>query len=516
MEKLYLFAIGGTGARVVRSLTMMLAAGIKGHYNAQNNSYVDGLYSSCHIVPLIIDYDLSNGDKRRAVDALKTYSCINQALYDAGNNYNDHFFMTRISPLLSPEPNKAPSFEFHFGPQKTEKFSQYLSKNALNTQPDARLTEDLLEALYDTSDQTSKDAELELDMVKGFKGNPNIGAVVFHELKNSPEYQKFVTDFNPDYDRVFIISSIFGGTGASGFPELVKAIRNDTNHANVQHANIGAALILPYFKLNPFNADNGDTGAIDATLFNSKTRAALSYYATNNGINQRVDNIYYIGDPHQDAINYAEGEERQKNKAHVVEFIAASAVIDFMTKNRGQGAYEFAVKDAKVETKLQLPDFYNNTHELVLEDLTTFALAMKYYRDVICGDRKKIDSANAFYNTFNLSKKLGHDVWKSIDEFLDADKSNDWGFYVWLEELCDKERNHKIQLYQMDKSKDLTEFMSHVKIKKKWWQFWKHNPLSDDEISSKINELSRKETTPIDWRLLKFMRDVSRDTYKNL
>ena len=41
MEKLYLFAIGGTGARVVRSLTMMLAAGIKGHYNAQNNNQME-------------------------------------------------------------------------------------------------------------------------------------------------------------------------------------------------------------------------------------------------------------------------------------------------------------------------------------------------------------------------------------------------------------------------------------------------------------------------------------------
>lgn len=51
MSRLFLFAIGGTGARVVRSLTMMLASG------------VDGLDSSTEIVPIIIDYDLSNGDK---------------------------------------------------------------------------------------------------------------------------------------------------------------------------------------------------------------------------------------------------------------------------------------------------------------------------------------------------------------------------------------------------------------------------------------------------------------------
>ncbi len=59
--KLFIFAIGGTGARVLRSLTMMLASGI------------DGLDSSYEIVPLIIDYDLSNGDKTRCVKAIETY-----------------------------------------------------------------------------------------------------------------------------------------------------------------------------------------------------------------------------------------------------------------------------------------------------------------------------------------------------------------------------------------------------------------------------------------------------------
>ena len=67
--RLFLFAIGGTGARVVRSLTMMLASGI------------EGLDSSTEIVPIIIDYDLSNADKTRAVSALEKYSQIHSLLY---------------------------------------------------------------------------------------------------------------------------------------------------------------------------------------------------------------------------------------------------------------------------------------------------------------------------------------------------------------------------------------------------------------------------------------------------
>ena len=44
MSKLYVFGIGGTGSRVLRSFTMMLAAGVKIGAN--------------EIVPIIIDPDV--------------------------------------------------------------------------------------------------------------------------------------------------------------------------------------------------------------------------------------------------------------------------------------------------------------------------------------------------------------------------------------------------------------------------------------------------------------------------
>lgn len=150
MSRLFLFAIGGTGARVVRSLTMMLASG------------VDGLDSSTEIVPIIIDYDLSNGDKTRAIKALEKYSEIHQSLYADtadGKQYTDHFFMTTIKPLSQAGvaavagAANLKKFEFNFGPASTFKsFSEYLNKSALNTVAGAELTELLLYALYDTSD----------------------------------------------------------------------------------------------------------------------------------------------------------------------------------------------------------------------------------------------------------------------------------------------------------------------------------------------------------------------------
>ena len=52
----------------------------------------------------------------------------------------------------------------------------------------------------------------------GFKGNPNVGTVVLGEMIEGADWFKaFKTHCEKD-DRVFIISSIFGGTGASGYP----------------------------------------------------------------------------------------------------------------------------------------------------------------------------------------------------------------------------------------------------------------------------------------------------------
>ena len=58
-------------------------------------------------------------------------------------------------------------------------------------------------------------------MKVGFKGNPNIGSIVLNQFTRSNEYKEFAQSFN-DGDAIFIINSIFGGTGASGFPLLLK------------------------------------------------------------------------------------------------------------------------------------------------------------------------------------------------------------------------------------------------------------------------------------------------------
>lgn len=83
MSKLYVFAIGGSGSRVLRSLTMLLSSGVHTNYE---------------IVPMIVDPDQSNGDLVRTVDVMRSYENIHNAL-SFNNNEKNEFFKNPISAL---------------------------------------------------------------------------------------------------------------------------------------------------------------------------------------------------------------------------------------------------------------------------------------------------------------------------------------------------------------------------------------------------------------------------------
>ena len=513
--RLFLFAIGGTGARVVRSLTMMLASGI------------DGLDSSTEIVPVIIDYDLSNADKTRAVTALEKYSQIHSSLYpDAtvqGVNYNDNFFMTKLTPLknagISGAQDLQAEYELYFGPAGTAiKFTDYLGLSSMQAKPNEKVTLDLLNALYDDSDQNDRNAELNLELTLGFKGKPNIGSVVFHELRSTPELQKFFATYNAvNGDRVFIISSIFGGTGSSGFPEIVNAIRSHQD-PNVQNAIIGATVVLPYFGLGTPDPSTGDTGAVDAGSFASKSVAALTYY--HNSLNSKINSLYYVGDENIDAYDYSEGSTRQENRAHIVEFVAATSIIDFMKRNVGTNdhhAFEYGIKDERKSSAIKLDDFYDESKTGYLDNLSEFTLAVKYYRDVICGDRNKVKSSTAFYSTnaFALNGKLGRGVFKLFDEFIDIEYNNGqrghWGFYPWLNEMIN--HDHKLHLYNIDKSQKINDILAHKVVK---GGILSSPATSDDNITSCMNVKSRHLPNYDDKTFFKALREVAREIYNKV
>lgn len=188
MSKLYIFGIGGSGARVLRSLVMLMASGVE--IEAES------------VVPIIIDPDKSNGDLTRTVSLFNSYSKIRSRLSDIGEN---KFFKTKLEDTID-----GYILPLNSETQETS-FRQYIGM------PQMKDLTGKNNANYALASALFSEDNLNATMTVGFKGNPNIGSVVLNQFEDSPEFQKFVTSFTSS-DKIFIINSIFGGTGASGFP----------------------------------------------------------------------------------------------------------------------------------------------------------------------------------------------------------------------------------------------------------------------------------------------------------
>lgn len=473
MRRLFLFAIGGTGARVVRSLAMMLASGI------------NGLTNNWTIVPIIIDRDKNNGDKDRAIKALTRYRSINRGLYAGAGSVNNHFFMTQVEPLGAVghvgvgAVNE--SFELAFdGGNNNLSFKDFLGTPSMPqaNDVDVQRTEAFLNVLYDSSPSGDVNAELNLNLIEGFVGCPNIGSVVFDNLKSTPEFVQFENTYSvANNDLVFVVSSIFGGTGAAGFPKIVDAIRSSMK---VSNATIGAAVVLPYFQLN-------DRGAVDAGRFNSKAVAALSYYEEG-GINQKVDALYYVGDNGRSNYDYHTGMASQKNKAHVVEMIVASSIIRFMQSgithaghpaNTNADAYEYGLKDRA--GGFHWSDFSTQSRADFLDDMSAFTVAMHYYYGRVLGKRNQLDKKVAFYNSFGLGQKRNSGTFDEIREFLE---DNDWGYWKWLDEL--KDQSHPFDVF--DRRGDGKTLFKAIELENPPKLVPGKHPLDDEGITRAMNK----------------------------
>ena len=284
MAKLYIFGIGGTGSRVLRSFTMMMAAGV--------NIGVD------EVVPIIIDPDASNADLTRTVALINNYRAVRSDLKFIKNDPTP-FFRKELSQILA-------NYTLRIQNTANKTFQQFIDLPSMD-----KASQAMVRMLFSEKNLSSS-------MDVGFKGNPNIGSIVLNQIVNSDDFQEFANSFESG-DKIFIISSIFGGTGASGFPLLLKTLRTGSTFPNndiINNAEIGAITILPYFKLK-----NDGGSEIDSSTFISKTKSALAYYENNISKNNSINALYYLADDISNTYDNHEGGSAQRNDAHLVEFL---------------------------------------------------------------------------------------------------------------------------------------------------------------------------------------------------
>lgn len=453
MNKTYVFFVGGTGARVLRSLTMLLASGCR-------------MKDGGAIVPVVIDYDVKNGDLKEAKDLLDCYCNISKtAKYE---EQEEGFFRQKLD--IKEGSYAAIQYE-----NSNKTFGDFLSYDSMANRDGLAPMKKMLESLFDTSDNQVT-AELKLDMTVGFKGNPNIGSVVFDDYFRNKDwhYDDIASSVQPG-DRIFVVGSIFGGTGSSGIPQLIKNFEkkgssSQGNYQGVQNAIKGACLVLPYFGVK-----NSDESAVDSRIFNSKAKAALSYY--DKEINSSLDEIYYVGCKDIGQYENHQGGDEQKNDAHLVELIAALSVLEFANrkfdydhKDNGTTAYEFGINHGYNEDNMKLHDTSyldifnfdgaNPAENYYIYHLNAFAYFCKYYMDYTYSG--KDDKHGIFSSAQTYYKALG-DYIGSSSEFGKQLYYFAKEYRLWAEQMA---HNEQIKFKPFDFTKEKIDELLCVNEKK--------------------------------------------------
>lgn len=469
MENLFIFGIGGTGARVLRSFTMLMASGqeILDNYN---------------IYPIILDYDKDNGDMEIATNCLLKYNQIQNIVWKHEKVQNDRdkdnvlkgYFKPRLCKL---DKAKAP-FKMIYAPmgeagQETGTYQEFIGYDSLgydeeHSKPgnpvDTTITRMLLDSLYN-NDKASDDSEINLNMEVGFKGNPNIGSVVFHNIDvDCPDFGNFIQKIKiSNNPRVVVIGSLFGGTGSSGIPEIVRKVK-DVKH----DAKVGAVLVLPYFAPAPKVG-----GTIRNDIFNSKTKAAINYYEASGLLTKSqhgnldessaITNAYFIGDAQPTSLPYNDGGQDQKNPANLVELIGAFSILHFLNTDQSAcwkyGVGQYIVGENVSVKQLFYSDMRDDVVAPIVKQFTSFTIAMKYFMNRILVPDSSL-KRRTYFSSLQLDKipvsnrRVSHptDTSKASMQELMSCLVEFWEMYKsWLDEMSnksnDKGNSHGLSLY---------------------------------------------------------------------
>ncbi len=388
----YAIGIGGTGARCLESLIHLAAAGMM----------PDG---ELHV--LFVDPDLANGSRARAGETLAKYVKCKEQLQLGQTN----LLKTKIVPL-----NPVLWTPFKDANPSLDKFFQY---NNFRDSTSGKLFDVLYSSL-----------EKETPLKEGFRGHPSIGSAVMAkmvDLQEDETWKEFRKNIANDDGgaKVFLAGSIFGGTGASGFPTIAQIVKDELD------VKVGGALILPYFKFD--GADDNELKA-KSEEFLMNTQTALKHYHLwdKTGI---YDAVYLFGDESRTDVENALGGPEQKNAPHFIELYGALAAIDFFGRNLGPGGDTQYFMTARAgKNRLQwtdLPDGNNgDTIRSRIEQFARFAIAyLSVYRPALqkIADNDRGTYRASWYVDFFEQRKISieHTLLNTVEKYCNE-------FLLWL------------------------------------------------------------------------------------
>ena len=381
MADCYFIGIGGTGSKCVNNYVYSSAAGIG----------PDRLWIG------MVDQDDANGNVAESRSNIENYQRVRRILRTPGlSDINDKtdLFKTNITTQVGqtswcPLPGTAPTLK--------DVFSYDLLNKDL---------QDTIDCLYHPQE------ELNLELDEGFRARPSIGAAAI--LSRVQENDPFWINIFNAIDsakagtevRIFLVSSIFGGTGASGFPSIARLIRSEMDKRGIRDGvHLGGALMLPYFKF-PKPGEDEIKEVAYAESFLEQSRGALDYYHRLFEKEQRktFDQLYLVGwDPLIELPVFEKGGNLQRNPALLPElFTSLAASRFFMSNSLDNGIFHIARNDANAFSWDDFPEI-NDQQKIVKDNLSQMTRTALAYREIyypyLVDQWRKVKNESWFRNT---------------------------------------------------------------------------------------------------------------------
>lgn len=322
-KQFFVLGIGGTGMRCIESLIHLCAM---------------GMFDDTEIQLLALDTDKNNGNFSRLKEVKEAY--LNAKGMDKANRvtHKDTFFSANIK-------------YYEFSPNYEQKSTFKAVFNYGDTQYNHREETDLADLVL------SENVE-DFNLRHGYRAQTHLGSMMMYhsiiEAANSPissELKSFLSELikasQNGQPRVFILGSVFGGTGASSIPIIPQAISKaaeimSNGAANVlKSAYFGSTLLTAYFSFRAPSGNELSNQKIIATSdkFALNSQVAMMFYDDDTTVKSTYQKFYMMGtsglewDPMQresDKITETiTGGEQQKNDSHYIELLAACAALDF-------------------------------------------------------------------------------------------------------------------------------------------------------------------------------------------
>jgi len=426
-DKLFVIGIGGTGMRALEAFVHTCAM---------------GMYDKTEINILALDTDLENGNFNRLKELVKdTYLKVkgyNKTHYALDST----FFSAKIN-----------FYEFcpdYSNIGKNGKFAS-LSAYSYASKEEQELAKLLL-----------TDSVREFDLKHGYRSQTHLGSLLMYhsilqEVKDNPkaslsQFIQSIFDASEQGNaRVFVLGSVFGGTGASSIPIIPKAFNAAMNiivpGKSLSKAFFGATLLSSYFKFPPPDESQRQNQLVVANSknFALNSQVAMMFYNEDQTVKTTYQKFYMLGTPSNDFETKQEGKEtltggtKQKNDSHYIELLSAFAAYDFFNVKKAELA---EIKDDKREVqyyfralnengKLEFKDFVSS--HLVGEFMKKFGMLVAL--SFLVYPEKTDFFAAAQAKTLEKNKIVGYD--DILIEEVNALKK----YFAMFHFAFDKEKN---------------------------------------------------------------------------